>query len=300
MRSPMLALLAAATIVPAASAHAQRADTAATKIWLLAADRALAAAVAERGVAALIEALAPDAAVLIPGEPILRGAAAEGPLTARYGAPASLSFRALAAVASADPTFGCTVGVSTFTSAADTAHRERGGDYLACWRRSSAGVPRLVGLQRGDGGPGSTPAPADFDGGAMPRSSTRTSDMRSLSEAQDADAAFAAAGGTSAGPGEAFAQWVAADGLFPGERSGNRGATLMRAAFGSSPGGVMLLWTPTRDLGDGAGGLAFTVGDAERKNATGAVLSRSKYFTVWRLDDDGRWRWIFDLGSARP
>jgi hypothetical protein len=62
----------------------------------------------------------------------------------------------------------------------------------------------------------------------------------------------------------------------------------------------MLLWGPTRDLGDGAGGLAFTVGDAERKNASGVVLGRTKYFTVWRLDDDGRWRWIFDLGSPRP
>ena len=300
MRRRWFILFSTVTLLPTTRAHAQRTDTAATKTWLLAADRALAAAVADRGVAALLEALAPDAAVLIPGQPILRGVAAEGPLTARYGAPSRLTFRPLAAVASADPSFGCTVGVSTFVSASDTAHRERGGDYLACWRRSGAGVPRLVGLQRGDAGPDVAPAPAAFDGGTMPRSATKPSGTRALRDAQDADAAFAAAGGTSAGPGEAFAQWVAADGLFPGDRTGKRGADLMRAAFGGPPNGAMLLWAPTRDLGDAAGGLAFTVGDAERKNASGDVLGRTKYFTVWRLDDDGRWRWIFDLGSARP
>ena len=293
--------LAITLLATGQQAHAQRADTASAKAWLLAADRALASVVAERGVAALVEALAPDAAVLIPGQPILRGSEAEGALVARYGAPSRMSWRPLAAVASLDPSFGCTVGVSSFLNAADTSHRERGGDYLFCWRRSASGVPRLVGMQRGDAGPNSSVAPADFDGGAMPRSATQMGSSRALAEAQDADTKFAEAGGTRAGPGASFAEWVAADGVFPGETLALRGAALMRNAFANAQPGVRLVWGPTRTLGHGAGGLAFTVGDAERMNAdTGAVLSRSKYFTIWRLDDDGRWRWIFDLGSARP
>ncbi len=296
----VIAVGASVVIATATVAGAQRADTASTKAWLLAADRALAASVAEKGIAALVDALAPDAAVLVPEQPILRGRDAEGPLVARYGAPSRIGWRPLAAVASLDPSFGCTVGVAWFVSAADTSHRERGGDYLFCWRRSANGVARLVGMQRGDAGPTVPPASADFDGGVMPHSATQSGEPRALAAAQDADAKFAKAGGTAAGPGESFAHWVAVDGLFPGEASATRGPALMRAAFANAPSGVRLVWGPTRAMGQGAGGLAFTVGDAERRNAeTGAVLSKTKYFTVWRLDDDGRWRWIFDLGSPR-
>ncbi|MBI3792686.1 MAG: hypothetical protein HY275_17655 [Gemmatimonadetes bacterium] len=288
-----------ASLVALNVAHAQRADTARTKAWLLAVDRALAGAVAEHGVTALVEALAPDAAVLIPGQPILRGREAEPALVARYGGASRMGWRALAAVASTDATFGCTVGLGTYTPASDSTHRERGGTYLACWRRTNGGVPRLIGLQRSDA-PATAPLPsATFDGGAMPHSATERGSA--LREAQDADAAFAEAGGTSAGPGEAFAKWVAEDGLFPGTTSAARGPALMREAFAQGPAGRVLLWGPTRDLGFAAGGLAFTVGEATNKvNGSDSGQTHTKYFTVWRRERDGSWRWIFDLGSPRP
>ena len=283
------------------SAGAQGVDTSATKAWLLATDRALAQAVLEKGIAALVDALSPDAAVLFPGQPILHGRDAEGPLAARYGGASRTGWRVIAAVASIDPGFGCTTGFSTFTSAADTLHRERGGDYLACWRRSANGVPQLIGWQRSDAPLGATLPLAAFDGGAMPRSATQKGGDGALAATQDADAMFAEAGSTRSGPGEAFASWVAADGLFPGSTDGLRGVAMVHASFNQWPNGTVLLWGPTRSAGYAAGGLAFTVGEAVRKNAdTGAVLAKTKYFTVWRLDADGRWRWIFDLGSARP
>lgn len=293
------AALALALVFAAPAAHAQRADTARTKAWLLAVDRALASAIQEHGAAALVEALAHDAAVLVPGEAIALGHDAEPAIMARYGRGAKLGWRPLAAVASTEPTFGCTVGITTWTPSGDSTNRERPGNYLACWRRAPNGVPHLVGLQFNHGAPGTPLPPATFDGGAMPHSATTRS--RALREAQDADSAFAAAGGTSAGPAEAFAAWVADDGLFPGEAGPLRGPALVRATFGPPPGARILTWAPTRTLGVAAGGLAFTVGEATSRPMTGdGPVARTKYLTVWRQEADGRWRWIFDLGSPRP
>ncbi len=284
-----------------APAHAQRSDTAATKAWLLAADRTLAAAVAERGIEALVHVLTPEAAVLIPGHPVLSGSEAEAPLVARYGGRSRTTWRVAAAVASTDPIFGCTIGVSTFISGGDTLHRERAGDYLLCWRRGPGGSPQLIGFQRDDAPPGARPPASDAPTPAMPHSATEPGGVRALADAQDADAAFARAGGTRAGPGEAFARWIAPDGLFPGDLTGARGPALAQASFAKWPAGAQLLWEPMRSAGYGSGGLAFTVGHAVRRNAgTEADVGRSKYFTVWRLEPDGRWRWIFDLGSPRP
>ncbi len=296
----VMALLAAAHVA-ATPVSAQRADTTSTKAWLLAADRALAADVAARGAGALIDALSADAAVLIPGSPILRGHDADQPYLARYGGGARHGWHVLAAVASSDPAFGCTTGRATFVSASDTAHRERGGQYLMCWRRGPNGRAQVVGLQRDDAPPGAPLPAAGYDGGPMPRSATRSSARDALAAAQDADAAFAAQGGTVAGPAEAFAAYVAADGLFPGATDSLRGVAMVRAAFGPRPSGRVLLWAPTRSAGYAAGGLAFTVGEATNKLATSDEgLSKSKYFTVWRLEADGTWKWIFDLGSPRP
>jgi ketosteroid isomerase-like protein len=56
-----------------ASVAFTQADTAATKSAILEADRSLAAAVASKGAQVFLDALAPDAAVLFPGQPILKG-----------------------------------------------------------------------------------------------------------------------------------------------------------------------------------------------------------------------------------
>ena len=291
----------AAVALGGETSGAQRTDTAATKAWLLAADRALAGAVETRGAASLIEALTPEAAVLIPGQPILSGRDAEQPFLQRYGGASKHRWRALAAVASTDNAFGCTVGLTTFTGGTDSLHRERAGQYVMCWRRSPRGEPQLIGLQRNDAPPGVPLPSTSFDGGAMPHSGTMRSGSSALGAAQDADAAFAAEGGTIAGPLAAFVKYVAADGLFPGETEGARGPAMVREAFAGWPAGRLLLWAPTRSMGYAAGGLAFTVGEAtNRKADSDEGLTRSKYLTVWRLEADGSWKWIFDLGSPRP
>jgi ketosteroid isomerase-like protein len=76
----------------------------------------------------------------------------------------------------------------------------------------------------------------------------------------------------------------------------------MLAAFKEYSPDRVITWRPMRDIGSGTGGLAFTVGHSvsgPRAGKTGPAIPQ-KYFTVWRQEPDGRWLFIFDLGSSRP
>ena len=112
------------------------ADTTATKAELMTADRQLREAVSERGQGALIALLDSDAAVLMPGQPILRGREEAAPaMRARYDSPSAYSWIPTHAVAGIDGNFGCTVGVSTFIEGADSTHTTYAGRYITCWSR---------------------------------------------------------------------------------------------------------------------------------------------------------------------
>jgi ketosteroid isomerase-like protein len=123
-----------------------------------------------------------------------------------------------------------------------------------------------------------------------------------LAEAQDADAAFARLGAESAGPGPAFARYAAPDAMLLGGPQPVRGPEQIRDVFKDFPRDRVILWEPMRAYGAGSGGLAFTVGHSStvpRPGSSGAV-THGKYLTVWRQEPDGRWLYIFDLGSPRP
>ena len=291
-----------AVSAPGMEIRAQRVDTAATKAAILAADRALAVAVAKSGPSAFLDALEAGAAVLFPGVGILRGAAeARAPYVARYGTPSTFTSHVAGAVASAEGTFGCTTGFLRSVNAADTTNVERSGAYLTCWRRSATGIWKIAGPQRSDAPPGVARVADDAMLATVPHSSTLRENGTGLAGAQDTDAAFAKMGSEPAGPGPAFERYAAPDAMFPGSLTPPHGRAEIRKAFEAFPPERVLLWEPTRELGAAAGGLAFTVGVATNRPRTGAgPQTFTKYFTVWRLESDGRWLWIFDLGSPRP
>ena len=107
-------------------------------------------------------------------------------------------------------------------------------------------------------------------------------------------------GSEPAGPGPAFSRFAADDAMFPGPTP-TRGPVDIAKAFDGYPAERALTWAPRHEFGAASGGLAFTVGDAATKlRQSGAELGRSHYFTVWRLEGDGSWKWILDLGSQRP
>ena len=281
----------------------EQADTAATKAAIIAADRNLAAAVVLRGADAFLEALDSSAAVLVPGQPILKGQkGARTAFLARYGAPSSLTWNPVHAVVSIDGKLGCTMGYSRFRNARDTAKIEHRGMYLTCWSRNAKGDWRIAGTQIADSPP-QTPLLADsatLPGG--PHSATVAVGSDALKAAQDADSVFAMLGSEPAGPGPAFAKYSADDAFLLGGDEFPRGPAGISAAFNGYPADRVITWMPMRNFGIGSGGLAFTVGHSvsgPRAGKTGPA-NPSKYFSVWRQEPDGRWLYIFDLGTPRP
>jgi ketosteroid isomerase-like protein len=286
----------------ATTARAQMADTTATKAAVLAADKALAARVASEGAVAYLSALDDDAAILFPGQPILKGEKeSKAAFLARYGSPSSYKWNPVHAVASTDGKLACTMGFSHFTSAADSAHTPRTGIYLTCWRRDD-GKWKIVGTQRADSPPR---APAIADSSylpAGPHSASASSGKDQLRAAQEADSLFAMMGALQAGPGPAFAKYAADDAFLLGGDVFPRGQRDIGAAFEGYPAARVLSWMPMWKFGYGTGGLAFTTGHATNGPRAGnsGPTNYQKYFTVWRQEPDGRWLYIFDLGTSRP
>jgi ketosteroid isomerase-like protein len=291
MRALPLIALCATTL------GAQRADTTATKAALLARDRALAAEAIDRGATAVLEALALDAPVNIPGEPIHRGVVdARSSFLKRYGdAGTHVEWTPQHAVASLDGRLGCTVGVTRMRVEGDTAKDPRGGRYITCWTKGPDGSWQVAAHARNgeaQGGPASVLA---LD--RPPHSATAARGPGTLRAIQNADAAFAKFAADS-GPGPAFARYAADDAMLLGGRPiPPRGPSEIRAVFTGGPPSAYA-WAPVRALGAASGGLGFTIG--ESTVTQNGQASRGKYLTVWRQEPDGGWKYIFDLGSPRP
>lgn len=279
-------------------------DTTAAKASLLAADRAAAA-----DEAALRRAMAPRAVVLLGGADILHGVAAYDPHLAQ-AAPPRGTWTPVHAVVSADGTFGCTTGVLHRTPADST--QASAGRYASCWRRGRGGAWRLLALSIAVAPPSvrslpdSIAAPPGSTG--VPFTRQRRPRRQNAGEARpaqamaDADRAFGRYSADSGGPAGAFSRWIAEDGMMLGARpTPVRGPAQAREAFAAFPTTGRFEWAPVDSLAAASrdGSLGFTVGEA-RIAPTPAVVSYSKYLTVWRREPNGSYRWIFDIGSDRP
>jgi len=272
-------------------------DTTAAKASVLGADRTAASSEA-----AFRQAMAPGASVLLPGENVLRGEAA---WSARLAALMTSSAGRAAwtpvhAVVSRDGGFGCTTGV-LHLAAADSAQPAT-GRYAACWHREGDGRWRILALSRAPAPPSvkslpdSLPGAPGSTGVAAPRAA------RPAFEMKEADRLFGRFSADSGGPAGAFSRWVAEDGMMLGARAVPvRGPEQVRQAFATFPATGQFAWAPIEALTQSSadGSLGFTIGEA-RIAATPAQVTYSKYLTIWRREPDGRYRWVFDIGSDRP
>lgn len=272
-------------------------DTTAAKASLLAADRA--AAGSETALAA---ALDPRATVLLPGLDILTGTRAFAPHLADMarGADVGPGSSPMHAVVSRDGSLGCTTGL-LHRLPADTTQSWT-GRYAACWRREREGTWRLLALSRVDA-PFAVKALPDSLPGAPGSVGTVARRGENIARAMtDADRAFARFSADSGGPAGAFARWIAEDGMMLGARAVPvRGPAQARTAFAGFPAAGRFEFGPIDTLTGASrdGSLGFTIGEARIAPAPGAV-SFSKYLTVWRREGDGRYRFVFDIGSERP
>ena len=287
---------AAAAIVP---------DTAATKASLLSADSALALAVERHGAERFLAAVDSDAAILFWGHPrvLVGGAEARVPFIERYGGRARYRWRPAHAIASADGRFGCTIGFSRFVPASDSTREVRRGAYATCWRRDGRGRWRIVGHQRRD-----SPVPELLPEGAeqlrtAPHSATAATGDDQLEQMLLAEANFATRAMEPDGPGSAFSGFIAGDGVLFGVPGLPTGPDEARQTFEAFTGQRAIVWVPLRFVGAAQGGLGFTVGysmGVARMGRTGSAPNYGKFFTIWRQEPGGTWKYVVDLGSPRP
>jgi ketosteroid isomerase-like protein len=111
----------------------------------------------------------------------------------------------------------------------------------------------------------------------------RTADVAPMIEAERAFARLGAAEGI----GPAFRRYAAADALLFAP-----GPTPATARLSGNPPG-MLRWWPTYVGIAASGELGFTTGPYVFE---GAKRSYGHFFTIWRRQPDGSWRWILDHG----
>lgn len=290
-----LSLITASVVALSAWGSAQ--DTTATKAALLAADRA--AATSETALAAAIDA---HASVLLPDRAILTGRSAFAPhLAIIVRAPvARLAWTPVHAVVSHDGTLGCTTGVLHLTAPDSTMPTT--GRYAACWSRTKGGPWRMLTLARVDAPRQVKSLPDSMPGAPGSTGTVAPTNSHAVRAMADADRAFARFSRDSGGPAGAFARWIAKDGMMLGARAVPvRGPEQARAAFAGFPTSGTFEWGPLEPLGHASrdGSLGFTIGEA-RIAATATDVSYSKYLTIWRRDENGTYKFIFDIGSDRP
>ena len=118
----------------------------------------------------------------------------------------------------------------------------------------------------------------------------------------DADLAFSDA--VAEGGSAAWAAWFTEDGAMIREGVGEiRGREAVQAAVAALDNpGVSLTWEPSRAEISGSGDLGWTTGTyVSRATAPDGteVEGTGWYVSIWRLQSDGSWKVVMDLGHPR-
>lgn len=116
----------------------------------------------------------------------------------------------------------------------------------------------------------------------------------------EADRAFAARA-QEVGPAAAFADFMAADGkLLGAAEEPVAGTEAIAALMGSLPENAEISWTPLEAMVSDSGEFGVTWGEYRlaAPGENGALVEETgRYLTVWRKDEQGRWRGVLDIGT---
>ena len=297
---PLLAAAALANGPVAAAAPPASGDAA-----LLDADRALARATAERGLAGFLAGFAPDATLSRFGAPDLAGEAAiRAYLAPTFAAPGfAFTWEPEGAHAAASGDLGWTWGRYRLTAdgAAGAARLEEGGLYVRVWRRPRADGPWQVVADvintRSALPSGARPAAPGAD--QLPATTITRGEPAILMLAdRDFDQATAERGAAG------WIAWFEPDGIQVGSNDKLlRGHEAIRAEMEPLLGdpATDLRWRPLVAEASAAGDLGYTLGAWDfverRDGAPPAVTARGRYLTVWRKQPDGGWKVVADIGN---
>jgi ketosteroid isomerase-like protein len=267
---------------------------------LITAGNEVSAAIAEDGVAdGLGDALAANVLLLSPRKPTIRGRdEASAFLSSDPIAPSALSWEVIYADVSSDGRQGYTWAHGSSTFDLGTGPAPIPTFFLTYWRRTESGRWRIAVFVVNRGGPQPLPLPDGFgtptrrEGRTFPHTAERELRHQLLST----DAAFSAFS-VEHGSGPAFERFAAPKAIAVGETF-VFGPEAIGETFTGGPNDVVS-WVPRFADAAGSGDLGFTVGDASFE-LEGIPPFFTKYLTVWRRMENGRWRFIADFGNSRP
>lgn len=97
--------------------------------------------------------------------------------------------------------------------------------------------------------------------------------------------------------GEAFRAFLAEESTsMPLGRPFVHGRDAIAKSLSNGPAGEKLSWTPMRASVAAGGDLGYTYGTWEYE--AGGNVRRGKYVTIWRRQEDGGWKAVFDGGNT--
>jgi ketosteroid isomerase-like protein len=97
--------------------------------------------------------------------------------------------------------------------------------------------------------------------------------------------------------GEAFRTYLAEDGTsMPQGRPFLHGRDAVAKSWSGAPAGDKLSWTPQFARAAAGGDLGYTYGTWTYTSGEG--VQHGKYVTIWRRQEDGTWKAVFDGGNA--
>lgn len=110
-----------------------------------------------------------------------------------------------------------------------------------------------------------------------------------------AERAFAARG-SEVPPRQAFLEWAAPDGVLVDSERGAENAIQAVTAWPVRDNVGFIKWWPLYSGISRSGDFGFTTGAA----TYGGDKGYSNFFTVWKKQPDGKWKWLIDMGANAP
>jgi ketosteroid isomerase-like protein len=165
--------------------------------------------------------------------------------------------------------------------------------YHAYWRRSEGGEWKILAMVRSPRPAGEMSAPVNPTLRRHSRAA-RVDSVEALRDLFRTEIAFSDA--SVAGFAAAFVAFAAPDAA---KATGSQyvfGPKEIGRQFGPPPPGFTgIAWKPDIGTVASSGDLGFTNGPIWRRGASGELIATNRrYFTVWRRQPDGRWRYVID------
>lgn len=281
----LLAALGCARTVSVAS-PASRLDE------LLAVDRSFATASANMDVvSALTPMFAPDVVMLSAGRVAYSADSAVALLRANPDNAAShMTWRPIGGQVSASGDVGYTYGYFRVDRASGAPVA---GKYLAFWTRGVDGW-RVAAYKRAIGPRSDTvTAPLHWHPGAMSEYRVPGDSVHRAARLHDAEARFSEMA-QSVSIGEAFRRMAVPDAIHtatPNDPAFRFGPDAIKAGLDAGgPPPSRITWASDRERVARSGDIGLTTGWITIERTPGAAPVRVPYFTIWKADDNGNWR----------